>query len=201
MVFQNLSNTRRLALALVPGLVASVLGIVIVVYPFAQTPAWIWGNFLLYFALFGGLVMAPFITATTYRPGRLAALVIVTPTLGVLSSFISEDLASLGWGIYPNYFSTTFLFLLSTLMLGVLLSIVAPLKITFRVFMSIVLAGLIMGLATHFFVTQFLCIIFCDRLDNLPLLVPILLWPVLFCAAVIIGMPGRAPAADDFIQE
>ena len=201
MVFQNLTVRGRLALALVPGLVISALSIASGAYPPAQTIAWFWATYLLYFALFGGLVLAPFVTATTQRNGRLTALVIATPALWTLFALVSEDLVSLWWDLYPNYYSSACLFLLFSLVLGLLLSLLAPLRFSPRLCISLGLAGVVMGLLSQFFIEHFLCIFFCDAMDNLPLLVPIILWPVLFCAAVIIGMPGRAPVADDSIQE
>lgn len=202
MVFENLTVRRRLAQALVPGLVISALSIASGTYhPASQTMAWFWATYVLYFALFGALVLVPFVTATTHRKGRLAALVIATPALWILFALFSEGLVSLWWDLYPSYYSSACLFLLFSLLLGGLLSLLAPLRFSPRLCMSLGLAGVVMGLLSQFFIEHFLCIFFCDAMDNLPLLVPVILWPVLFCAAVIAGVPGEAPAAEDFIQE
>lgn len=201
MVFQNLTVRRRIALAMVPGLVISALCIAISPFPSMQTDTGFWVIYLLYFVLFGALVLAPCVNATSHRPGRITALVIATPLLWVLFALVSDDLVSLWWDLYPNYYSTMFLFLLFSLLLGGLLSVLAPLTVSPRLCMSLGLAGVAMGLLAQFFIDNFLCIFLCDAGDNLPLLVPIVIWPVLFCAAVIAGRPGRAPAGEDFIQE
>ena len=193
MIVRELSLPRRLALALVPGLVASVMGAAQLLW----TPPWpeefFAANMFLYFALFGGFVLAPFVTATTHHAGRAAVLVVATPIIGFVFSSLSANLDHFFPGTYPSYGSTSIIFLLTTLSLYLLLGIVTPVRFTLRLTASLGLAGIIQGMVTAFFVDHFLCIIFCDAIDNLALAVPVALWPVLFCAAAVfgIGEPSR----------
>jgi hypothetical protein len=193
MSVRELSLPRRLALALVPGLVTSVIGAAQLLW----TPPWpeerFAANMSLYLALFGGFVLAPFVSASTHRRRRVALLVVAAPVIGFLCSALSEIGDQLFDYAFPSYVFFSVIFLFTTLALYLLLGIVAPVRFTLRLTASLGLAGIIQGLVTAFFVDHFLCIIFCDAIDNLALAVPVVLWPVLFCTAVVLGIgePGR----------
>ncbi len=204
MSIQITTLNKRLLLSCIPGLYLSL--IVIAVMTFDETPLvqqLISGAYFLdlmwsiYFALFGIFIQVPFITQTTNRRWRIAALT----GLAIITAFPAMFMAGLideYWSstAIENYLAIAAAFIALGLLLLISLSVFAPLALTIRLAVGVAATSLVAGILMVWFINNFLCIIFCNEWTNVLLAVPIIISPVLYCLAIHFGQ-AHSPVDDE----
>ena len=200
-MFRNLSLFKHLLLAFVPGVVIAVPIIIAYVSDSYQNPLSELTAAVVFCALFGGLVMAPFITSRSGVAQRASVLIVVAPVIYYLVSLLVSYAESL-----TNNWSTgeasilivgvvaVFIF---NLLNAVLLAIVAPLSTSRRFWGFVGLTGTVTGVLCAVLFHYFFCIIWCDW-TVLLMGVLLFVWPLLFCTSVYLWrtQPGAKQPVD-----
>ena len=193
MALENLSLSRRLLLALAPGVILTP--VVISLYYCQDCQLSQMFDFLVnvifwgYFALFGACVLAPCIPGEYFSGKRVVALVLGSSLL-ILPFLVLADLVS---DFLPGNTVAALLgmFLVTTLLMAVLLHVVAKFRVGVKLVICLALSGVVAGLLMAFFIDRFLCLVFCDERRNLLLLIPLIMWPALVAAAVHLANRAR----------
>ena len=188
MRFQILSLRSHLLLALVPGIFIASLE-TLYLYKIDLLPEMFVRLALpVYFALFGSFVLVPFITARSNIALRSVVLIASSTAFGFLiyglGGYIDSHWSNI---MYWNYISSAVSFSILAILFATLLSLVAPLRMTLRLVSLVGLAGVVTGVSMVFFIDNFLCIMWCDNRQNALLLIPLIISPLLYSAAVYLG--------------
>jgi len=217
MEFFNLSLHRRLLLAIVPSAVLWVLSV------FFNT--FLWDSILYaYAAMFGALVMAPFITSHSMIILRFSALVAVPVLMASAWFYYIDDLlpgqpsrtaldalqsvidvvVSIIFdvnGAYHSAISGVLFYLAHTLLLTLGLAfsllITAPLRVSWKYWIYIFLSSL---LSTALFIVW---LVWFFRLGGYPwwydsfFILAFSVWPLSFCAAVYFGRVNNRQTEED----
>lgn len=188
MHFQNLSLRSHLLLALVPGCFLAALD-ALSLYQKYQLPDGLVRLVLpTYFALFGGFVQVPFVVAKSRIELRAFVLIASASVFGFLiyglGGFIDSHWFSI---MYWNYIYSAVSFGVVAILLATLLFLAAPLRMTLRLVTLVGLAGVVTGILMVYFIDRFLCIMWCDDRQNQLLVVPFIVGPLLYSAAVYFG--------------
>lgn len=194
MPFRAVSLTKRLLLALIPGLFISALCAVGFVNNDFLFILEYWPHvFSIYFALFGGFVLAPFITASNHITARgiLLAILAPLPYLGVYFFQIST-MGGVGLTSWLGTLQFALTYFLTSILLGALLCILAPLKLTPRMLAYLSAGSFVASTLITIFFLLFFCILCSDERQNGILALPFVLWPVLFSLSVYCGRENAA---------
>ena len=189
MTFRNLSLPSRLLLALCPG-IAFLAPAAIMQIGLYDTRNYFFLRAAAFGALFGGLVMAPFITSRN----RVFLRVCVLMTVAVFCN-AAVFLPSYPLDLLPNVWGLYYLIVLAPCLLLALsnaaaLAIVAPLKVSPRYWSYAALAAAVLSVVAYIVIDRIaaLCgVVECSRKDIWPSDVLPFLWPLLFYAAVYFG--------------
>lgn len=183
----NLSLFKHLMLALVPGTAIAVpitIGYVSGNYPIPYTEL---TAGVVYCGLFGGFVMAPFITSRSGIVLRASVLIVMAPIVFYLVSMLVSLTESLtnNWSTGESSIlfvgaAAVFVF---NLLNAILLAIVAPLSTDRKFWGFVGLTGTVAGLLCAVLFHYFFCIVWCDWTELL-MGIPLFVWPLLFCTSV-----------------
>jgi len=189
MTFFELSLRQRLLLAVIPS--------TLFLLPVQFEGAAAYGHA----ALFGALVMAPFISRRPWLFLRFG-LVVVTPMLmtfalvqatnseGVVPHFLQIqvlDATGKPGDIKGLVFDLLEMTLMLTLLPALVLIVVAPLKVSWKYWLYALLSGALTIGSAVLWVNWFWCIWFCTWWDDLLAIFPYTIWALSFCAAVHFG--------------
>ena len=189
MTYFELSLRRRMLLAVIPS--------TLFLLPVQFEGAAAYGHA----ALFGALVMAPFISRRTWLILRFG-LVVVTPmlmTFALIQATNSE-------GVVPHFlqiqifgangtsddtkglvFDLLEMALLLTLLPALVLTVVAPLKVSWKYWLFASASGVLTIGTAILWVKWFWCIWFCNWWDDLLAIIPYTIWALSFCVAIHFG--------------
>lgn len=186
-MFRNLSLFKHLMLALVPGVVITVPIIIAYVSDSCPSPFTEVTAAVVFCALFGGFVLAPFITS---RPGvaqRASVLIVVAPIVYYLVSLLVSFAESLtnNWstGESSILIAVVVAVFVFNLLNAALLVIVAPLSTNRKFWGVVAMTGAVTGVLCAVLFHYFFCIFWCDWTELLMGLV-LFVWPLLFSASV-----------------
>lgn len=191
MKFFELSLRHRLLLAIVPS--------TILLLPVNFEDVAAYGHA----ALYGGLVMAPFITPG-HRLVLRFGLIVATPMLvtfaliqatseGVVPQFlliqpvIHVDVTGKVYGIADQVFDLLEMALLLALLPAFILFIVAPLRVSWKYWIYAFSSGILTAASVFVWVQWFWCIWGCTAWDNVLKIIPFTIWALSFCIAVHFG--------------
>lgn len=153
-----------------------------------------------YSALFGILVMAPFITSRYMLALRVAVLV-ATPVLVIFIVLLAiEGGLPAVFDIYPLFsmrgtshdvasvaFDMLELALILSTLPALVLFVVGPLGVSGKYWTYTFLAGLVTAAGVFAWVEWFFCLVFCSRWSQVSIFLPFSVWSLSFCIAVYYG--------------
>ncbi|NCF73456.1 MAG: hypothetical protein GWP67_08140 [Gammaproteobacteria bacterium] len=194
-MLRNLPLVKHLLLALVPGVITAIpIGMAYVddnfTFPYSESTA-----AAVYCALFGGFVMAPFITSRSWIVVRASVLIVMAPVVYYLVSLLVSLTESLtnDWSIgqFAILIVVTVAVFVFNLLIAILLVIVAPLKTNLKFWAIVGLTGAVTGALCATLFHYFYCILWCDWTELL-MGIPIFVWPLLFSSSVYVWLtqPG-----------
>ncbi len=186
-MFGNLSLFKHLLLALVPGIVIAVPIITAHVSKSFSNPLTEVTGAMVFCALFGGFVMAPFIRPRSGAAIKAFTLIVVAPVayylVSLLVSFAESRTNNWANGeaqVLIVAFAAVFVF---NLLNAILLVIVAPLNTNRKFWEFVGLTGAVTALLCVVLFHYFFCIFWCDWTELL-MGIPLFVWPLLFCTSV-----------------
>lgn len=148
--------------------------------------------FSAYGALFGAFVMAPFITSRSMLVLRFGALVVSPILISVAVTAVYQNLyppspwySSMDGVIRLTDVNFTLLFI--TLALAFVLFITAPLKVSWKYWIYVALAGLFNTAMFIVWLEWFFCLAGCSWWGDLSPVIPFLVWHLSICVAVYFG--------------
>ena len=182
----NLSLSRRLLLSLVPTLSLLLAGLIAVAWIEIGVAAGIF----CYGLLTGYCVLAPLASGSRI-PVRVFLLAITPLASMFLLALLNQIDVSWAEGTYVRMIIAGSLL---TAFIGLVVALVAPLKIRRRYWLTAVLSGALVGLSVAFYAEEIFCI-FCSVPVWYPwtILVPIAAWPVLLCLTFHSGRRADDP--------
>jgi len=194
-MFGNLSLLKHLLLALVPGTVIAVPIITAYVSASYSNPFTEVTGAMVFCALFGGFVLAPFIKPRSGAAIKAFTLIVVAPVAYYLVSLLISFAESLtnNWSngeatVLVAVLVAVFVF---NLLNAILLVIVAPLNTNRKFWGFVGLTGTVTGLLCVVLFHYFFCIFWCDWTELL-MGIPLFVWPLLFCTSVYLWRAQQA---------
>lgn len=155
-------------------------------------------------ALFGVLVMAPFLTPGPRFVLRFAVLIVtpvlvtftlteitngdgVIPQFLVIQPFANVDVNGMVYGIGGLVFDILEMALLLAVIPAFVLFIVAPLRVSWKYWVYTLSAGVLTAVSAIMWVYWFWCIWYCSWWNDLSIIFPYTVWALTFCVAVHCG--------------